>query len=374
MIKFFTNSLFALALFFFSGTLKAQIYWNFDTPAPTTSSYPNITVDSLSVVNNFGTSVIRTTTSVSSGYTGASGNFNAGAAVASAGFNVNTSTYFQTTLTPTSGTSVVLTGISFGARATTTGPLAVTIRTSLDNFATDQATFTIANNSTWSLYASNTLNAAGPVGVPVVIRIYAFNGTNAQSGTVNFRIDDLTLNPTSLPLTLTAFSASFNGNASQLKWASVNEINVKGFSVEKSLNGTNFSEIAFVKGQNNVLQNLYSVNDVDVKSGINYYRLKMVNNDGSVKYSNTVLIANRLSLRPTVFPNPAISNLSVSHDKAGLGAAIRLMTLDGKLIKTMSVQAGAVQTGFSVNELVKGNYLLIFENNGEKTTTQFSKQ
>jgi hypothetical protein len=374
MKRFFTKPLFTLALAFASFTLHAQIRWNFQTASPTSNSYPNITASDVTVGNNNGTTTLLTSTNPSTGYTGASGANNAAASVNAGGFSV-TSTYFQTTLTPTATTSVVLTGISFGTFSLTgSGPTAITVRTSLDNFTTDQATYTLLANSTWTFFSSNTLNAAAPNGTPVTVRIYGLNGAGSTN-TANWRIDDLTLNPPSnLPLSLTAFAASFNGTASQLKWTSANEINVKGFSVEKSLNGIDFSEIAFVKGQNNIQQNLYSFSDVDVKTGVNYYRLKMINNDGSVKYSNTIIISNKQSLQTTVFPNPVISNVTINHGKAFAGAVLRLFTLDGKLIRTTPVQIGAIQTTLPASQLLKGNYLLIYENNGEKTSVQFTKQ
>jgi hypothetical protein len=374
MKRFFTKPLFTLALAFAGFSLHAQIRWDFQTASAASNSYPNITVSDIGVGNNNGTTTLLTSTNPSTGYTGASGANNAAASVNTGGISA-TSTYFQTTLTPTASTSVVLTGISFGTFSLTgSGPTAITVRTSLDNYTADQATFTMLANSTWRFFSSNTLTVAAPTGTPVTVRIYGLNGTGSAN-TANWRIDDLTLNPpSSLPLSLTAFAASFNGTASQLKWTSVNEINVKGFSVEKSLNGVDFSEIAFVKGQNNVQQNLYSFNDADVKSGVNYYRLKMINNDGSVRYSNTIIISNKLSLQTTVFPNPVISNITINHGKAVAGALLRLYTIDGKLVRTTPVQIGAIQTTLSASQLLKGNYLLIFENNGEKSTAQFSKQ
>jgi hypothetical protein len=100
----------------------------------------------------------------------------------------------------------------------------------------------------------------------------------------------------------------------------------------------------------------------------------MINNDGSVRYSNTIIISNKLSLQTTVFPNPVISNITINHGKAVAGALLRLYTIDGKLVRTTPVQIGAIQTTLSASQLLKGNYLLIFENNGEKSTAQFSKQ
>jgi hypothetical protein len=366
-----------LASLFIAATSFSQIYYDFTSAYPVVTT-ANVTADSLKVFNNNGTTVIRTSTSPSTGtgtYTGASGGNNAQAAVKTGGFDPATTTYFETTITPTATTSAVLTGISFGARSTSTGPIAVSIRSSVDAFATDLTTFTIPNNATWAFYSSP-ISATGLTGQPVVLRIYTFNGSgSAGSNTANFRIDDLTINPaTNLPLSLTAFAASFNGTASQLKWTSANEINVKGFSVEKSLNGIDFSEIAFIKGQNSSQLNSYSFSDVDVKTGVNYYRLKIINNDGSVKYSNTIVISNRQSLQTTVFPNPVISNVTINHGKAFAGAVLRVFTIDGKLVRTTPVQIGAVQTTLSASQLLKGNYLLIYENNGEKSSVQFTKQ
>lgn len=75
-----------------------------------------------------------------------------------------------------------------------------------------------------------------------------------------------------------------------------------------------------------------------------------------------------------VFPNPAKGNLNVSHDKAVRGASIKIMDLNGKLLRVYPVQAGATQTGLGITELVNGNYVVVFENNGAKSVTQFSKQ
>jgi len=177
-----------------------------------------------------------------------------------------------------------------------------------------------------------------------------------------------------LPLTINSLNASFNGKSSEIKWTSQNEINVKGFSIEKSENGNTYSEIAFVNAKNLITENTYSFEDVNVKPGANFYRIKTINKDGSSKYSTVVVVNNRVGITAQVFPNPVISNLTVNHTPAVRGAIIRVLSIEGRQVKTFAVQAGAVQTALSVSELVKGNYLLIFENDGVKTTTKFSKQ
>lgn len=179
---------------------------------------------------------------------------------------------------------------------------------------------------------------------------------------------------TALPLTITSFNASFNGNAAQLKWTSANEVNVKGYSIEKSVNGTTFTEVSFVSARNIVGENNYTWTDNSMGNGVTYYRVKTTDKDGSLKYSQVVVINSRAGISASVFPNPAISSLTVNHSSATLGAKLRVLTLEGKLIKSLAVQQGAVQTSVSVSELLKGNYLLIYENNGATTIAKFSKQ
>jgi hypothetical protein len=290
------------------------------------------------------------------------------------GFNAATSTYFETTLSPTSSNSVALSGISFGARSTGTGPTSITIRSSIDAFASDLATFTVPNNSSYAFY-SNSLSATGISGQAVILRIYAFNGSgSAATNTANFRIDDLTINPTAiLPLSLTSFNASYNGRSSQLKWSTANESNIKGFAIERSVDGLIYNEFAFVPASNNAGQTSYSYDDANVNNGANYYRIKILSNDGSFKYSQVFLINNKLSMQLQVFPNPAANTVTITHGKAGLRAMLRLVSIDGRQIKAQVTPAGSLQSAMQVSELTSGNYMLIFENNGKKTTTKFTK-
>lgn len=122
-----------------------------------------------------------------------------GAAAKIGALNTGTggSAYFEFTLTPSSGFTVNLTGISFGTRSTSTGPQAYSLRSSLDGYAIDIATGTIANNSTWTLKSNTGLTTMSSSGTPITFRIYGYNGAgSASANTANWRIDDLTLNVT----------------------------------------------------------------------------------------------------------------------------------------------------------------------------------
>ena len=164
------------------------------TAAPTAGvPVSNLTLSSISRGNNNGTTVLLSTTSASTTYSGASGSYNVGAAAFTGALNTASSTYFEFTLTPSTAHKVSLTNISFGTRSTSTAPQAYTLRSSLDGYTADLATGTIPNTSTWVL-RSNAITATSAYGIPVTFRLFGHNGSgNAALGTANWRVDDIKL-------------------------------------------------------------------------------------------------------------------------------------------------------------------------------------
>jgi hypothetical protein len=86
--------------------------------------------------------------------------------------------------------------VALGSRSTATGPVLLTLRSSVDGFAANLGSATAAANSNWSLY-SFAFNATGAVGAPIEFRIYGSDGSGAGSG--NWRIDDLSVSATAIP-------------------------------------------------------------------------------------------------------------------------------------------------------------------------------
>lgn len=151
-------------------------------------------VASMAQGNNLGTTAFIANTASSSGYTGASGTYNAGLTARTGALNTaaSGSAYFEFTMVPSSGNAISLTGISFASRATSTGPLAYSIRSSLDGFSTNLATGTLSNTSVWNLYNTAALTVNANVGISVTFRIYGYNGVGtASSNVANWRLDDI---------------------------------------------------------------------------------------------------------------------------------------------------------------------------------------
>lgn len=88
-------------------------------------------------------------------------------------------------------------------------------------------------------------------------------------------------------------------NQVTLKWSAQSEINLKGYEVERSIDGTSFNKIGLVKAsQSGNDENSYSYIDRSVFKGATrtfHYRLKILDNDGSYSYSKTVTVTPQIS-------------------------------------------------------------------------------
>ncbi len=176
------------------------IYSYSASPANTATSSSNANVPASGCISGIGNSLgtVATpvnTTSASSVYSGATGGGNIGNAVAVTGnstFNSGTSPYITFTLTPNSGYSIAITGMTFGSRSTGTGPQAYTISTSVGGFAAGVASGTLLNNSVWALQSPSFTTVTGSAGSSIEVRIYAYGGAGSPAAnTENWRIDDI---------------------------------------------------------------------------------------------------------------------------------------------------------------------------------------
>lgn len=189
----------------------ATIGWNFGTTGGGSTADPNVNITTpadftggtVSAVNwNGGVPVaLLTTVSPSTGYVGASGQFNAGMAmVGGAVLAPATGSAFQFTLTPQSVT-MTFTDIQFGSRGTGTGPQTLAIYSDADSYGSALATLAVSNNSTYALDAFSFSVASS---APITFRIYGYNSTASANSNnnvaANWRIDDVLLTYTATPV------------------------------------------------------------------------------------------------------------------------------------------------------------------------------
>lgn len=136
---------------------------------------------------------------------------------------------------------------------------------------------------------------------------------SVNGGTTGGRVDHIRIivfyDFTTLPVTLINFSATKKDRSVELKWTTTYEINMSHYEVERSTNARDFLPVQYLTSLDQNRETKYIAEDTYPVSGISYYRLKMVENDGRVKYSKIISMqfrtGNAITLYPTVWKNGA---------------------------------------------------------------------
>jgi hypothetical protein len=174
---------------------------------------------------------------------------------------------------------------------------------------------------------------------------------------------------TTLPITLSSFKASLVNDDVVLNWKTESESNSSHFVVEVSKNAREFTEISTVNasGNSSIMKN-YSYTHLQPSSGIYYYRLKMVDNDNSYKYSSIekIVIENR-PIVLKVFPNPVTNAIQFNWLEEG-NFIYRIFDFAGK-----QTLAGKVVTGLNkINMSTSSSgvyYINVVDEKGQITRT-----
>lgn len=158
------------------------------------------------------------------------------------------------------------------------------------------------------------------------------------------------------------FDGLLQNNAAILNWSTATELNNKGFEVQKSMDGTTFTVIGFVKGHGNSHQvNNYTFSDLKLLSGSNYYRLKQIDNVGNFSYSSDIkLDFSRFDW--AVLGNPVSNNSAVQLqlDKPSK-VMIQMISIDGTIIQTINkgkISQGTYSIPLQVSNTNSGIYIL----------------
>ncbi|MBS1665926.1 MAG: T9SS type A sorting domain-containing protein [Bacteroidetes bacterium] len=142
---------------------------------------------------------------------------------------------------------------------------------------------------------------------------------------------------TPLPIVLESFTAQQVAEQVNLNWETSAETNFSYFSIERSNDGSQFTEIGTVYYTNSAdLVHQFGYADLSPLIGNNYYRLKLVDLDGTYKYSNIVWVQYLEKKKMTIFPNPLIGkSLSMKINfQVNSPYSLSIYDSQGKLMET----------------------------------------
>ncbi len=170
------------------------------------------------------------------------------------------------------------------------------------------------------------------------------------------KVDFWAIKNAALPLTLISFSGNYDNNKVTLKWKTTNELQVSSYKIERSNNGTDFSTIGSVAAKNSTTATEYNfIDDVTINNKV-FYRLKMIDNDGAVKYSNIITFSNQSNNHFSVYPNPAKDVFTITHKKFATPQILQIFTSNGSKVISKQIAAGTSNTIVNIGSIPSGIY------------------
>ena len=162
------------------------------------------------------------------------------------------------------------------------------------------------------------------------------------------------------PVMVAAFSGSVSACTTLLQWMATQEENCKEYQMQVSHDGISYSTLgSIVSGGESNTERSYQYRDNSPSGGKNYYRLRIVDMDGKVTYSNeTTVLITCDDTRIVLYPNPVIKYNSLHVNIAGYSDNIKgeITDASGKLIGVYQLNNG-VNT-LELKTASPGNYVL----------------
>ncbi len=167
----------------------------------------------------------------------------------------------------------------------------------------------------------------------------------------------------SLPVELKKFKATPRSGSIDLEWQTESEVNVSHFLVEHSIDGRNYETIEYVKSEGGIATPAqYAINNVSAFFGWNYYRLRMVDQDGSYEYSSIEAVKLEENTSIIVYPNP-VKDVLYIQDTESFEEEVRVEIFDrnsSKLFENIIyLNNGPVQLAIEdIQSLPSGYYIV----------------
>lgn len=242
--------------------------------------------------------------------------------------------------------------------------------TGTDNFVIYNGTGSTVTTTALTLFTNYTFN------------VYEYNGSLMH---VIFNTPGTSNSATTLPVKLLSFTGSKMNEDVLLNWKTSTEINNSGFEIERSIDGSHFEFVKFVRGAGNS-STVKNYNAIDEKAfdlnnaSVLYYRLKQIDVDGKFEYSKIITVRKSdISVKNniSVYPNPSNGLFNIGIVSATEGQATVIITdVKGQEISSSIVQLskGLTTSQSDVLESVSnGIYFVKVIMNDEIIVTRISK-
>jgi hypothetical protein len=181
------------------------------------------------------------------------------------------------------------------------------------------------------------------------------------------------------PVDLLTLEAQPNGNTIQLHWLAASEVNFSHYGIERATDLVGFEPIGVMQGRNvGSAPEAYAYTDRDVRPNVSYYyRLRLVNQDGSYRYSNVVqaILPQGLAHLRSIYPNPTNRALFVEFAyPIAEGLTAELVNQQGQVVANYDFPASPQSVvEVDLSPLPAGVYLLLLRQGNALSTHRVVK-
>jgi hypothetical protein len=197
---------------------------------------------------------------------------------------------------------------------------------------------------------------------------------NGSTGTTSGRIDDVLItvyyeNASTLPVSLLNFTAKKNNKSIDLAWITDDESDMSHYEIQRSSDARNFTSIQSVQSINSISRIGYTGADSKPSNGVSYYRLKMIETDGSASYSKIVSVhfatGSIITVYPTLWKKGTTLNISNPNNEK---LTAYFFTSTGQHVGVSTTTSSSLPTNALNNQ--KGIiYFKITNDNGQQIGT-----
>jgi hypothetical protein len=193
------------------------------------------------------------------------------------------------------------------------------------------------------------------------------NNGNGSGTDPSVAIDDVRITSPLLPVRMLSFQAKQQGADVKLHWSVTEETQVSRYEIERSMEPQNFKSIGSVTAKGHVANGGldYNYRDAGALVSTLYYRLRMVDQNGSSNFSNILRVTPGAmdALELSAFSQSAYQN-TIDMDMWAIDAMtahIEVRDLQGRLVINMANQnlvAGRNPMRVDLSEMAAASYLI----------------
>ena len=201
------------------------------------------------------------------------------------------------------------------------------------------------------------------------VKFYIFDSVNNLLDSISTPIFII---PKVLPVKFSQFSAKAINNNSLLQWIVAEQVNVKKYIIERSVDANNWNEIGELTAQSN--NNFdYLFYDKKPFDGVNYYRIKAMDFSGSTIHSSIqkVNFKDVTKNQILIIPNPSKTSSKIYLPKNFAAIQIKIFDVQGRLVlNQLANNSNDSYINLNTSSFADGTYVINILNRAGEVLTE----